>query len=406
MTRSDFDATDVGGGVVAGDRAPEQFGIGQSVIGAGARPIGAEPPVRRPTGTGAAAGIVTSRVWRNGAVVIENCGAELIPHFLAEDGCLVWIDLCDPDHDQLSTLARELSLHPLAIEDAVANLERTKAIRYGKYTVLTAYATRLHQDEAAGQPDSPDDLLSDSRRSSLAPRSRLRLDRISVFILPRGIVTIRRHSGFDMAPVLQRWEANADLLDHGVGALVHGLLDVIVDGHFDAVQGLDDAMEDLEDGLFDAQAVTAVVQRRTYQIRKDLVQLRRVTLPMRELVNSVLRHRRESGNETGALDLNSSYDDLYDHVLRVAEWTESLRDMITTIFETNLSLQDARLNTVMKKLTAWAAIIAVPTAITGYFGQNVLYPGYGTQWGFLFSTAVIAVIAGGLYLLFHRKDWL
>jgi hypothetical protein len=154
-------------------------------------------------------------------------------------------------------------------------------------------------------------------------------------------------------------------------------------------------MEKLEDGLFDAQSRTAVVQRRTYQIRKDLVQLRRVTLPMRELVNTVLRHRRETGNDSGAADLNSSYDDLYDHVLRVAEWTESLRDMITTIFETNLSLQDARLNTVMKKLTAWAAIIAVPTAITGYFGQNVLYPGYGTQWGFVFSTAVIAVIAAG-----------
>ena len=80
--------------------------------------------------------------------------------------------------------------------------------------------------------------------------------------------------------------------------------------------------------------------------------------------------------------------------------------MITTIFETNLSLQDARLNTVMKKLTAWAAIIAVPTAITGYFGQNLLYPGFGTQWGFVFSTAVIIVIAGGLYLMFHRRDWL
>ncbi len=406
MTRSDFEPAILAGDVDAVDRAPERFGTGQPGIDAGARQISTEPLVRPATGLGGAAGIVTSRVWRNGTVVIENCGAELIPDFLAEDGCLVWIDLCDPDHDQLSTLARELNLHALAIEDAVANLERTKAIRYGKYTVLTAYATRLDEDQAAPHPVPDDDPESVRRPGSLAPRSRLRLDRISVFILPRGIVTIRLHPGFDMAPVLERWEANGDLLQHGVGALVHGLLDVIVDGHFDAVQALDDAMEELEDGLFDAQAHTAAVQRRTYQIRKDLVQLRRVTLPMRELVNSVLRHRREVGPDTGAMDLNSSYDDLYDHVLRVAEWTESLRDMITTIFETNLSLQDARLNTVMKKLTAWAAIIAVPTAITGYFGQNVLYPGYGTQWGFLFSTAVIAVIAGGLYLLFHRKDWL
>jgi magnesium transporter len=93
-------------------------------------------------------------------------------------------------------------------------------------------------------------------------------------------------------------------------------------------------------------------------------------------------------------------------VLRVAEWTESLRDMVSTIFETNLSLQDARLNTVMKKLTAWAAIIAVPTAVTGYFGQNIPYPGFGDQWGFVLSAASIIIIASALYLLFRRKDWL
>ncbi len=351
-------------------------------------------------------GTVTNRVWRDGTVHVENCPAEQVPDFLDDEGCLVWIDLCDPNHEQLSTLARELDLHPLAIEDAVAHLERTKAIRYGKYTVLTAYGTRMQDAEPAAPPERDNPRNPASNPGSMRPRSALRLDRISVFILPRGIVTVRRHPGFDMAQVVDRWQENADLLKYGVGALLHGLLDVIVDGHFDAVQKLDDAMEELEDGLFDSQSRTAVVQRRTYQIRKDLVELRRVTLPMRELVNTVLRHHRETGNGTGAADLNSSYDDLYDHVLRVAEWTESLRDMITTIFETNLSLQDARLNTVMKKLTAWAAIIAVPTAITGYFGQNILYPGIGTQWGFVLSTAVIIMIAGALYIQFHRKDWL
>jgi len=153
-----------------------------------------------------------------------------------------------------------------------------------------------------------------------------------------------------MDAVAQRWADNADLLKYGVGALVHGLLDVIVDSHFEAVQVLDEKMESLEDGLFDEQAATHVVQRRTYSIRKDLVALRRVVLPMREVVNAVLRHRKDFNSPT---ELDSWYDDLYDHVLRATEWTESLRDMVTTIFETNLSLQDARLNTVMKKLTGW-----------------------------------------------------
>jgi magnesium transporter len=105
-------------------------------------------------------------------------------------------------------------------------------------------------------------------------------------------------------------------------------------------------------------------------------------------------------------ELDPLYADLYDHVLRASEWTESLRDMITTIFETNLSLQDARLNTVMKKLTGWAAIIAVPTAITGYFGQNVPYPGFQSTAGFVASSSLMVVLMVVLYVVFRRRDWL
>ena len=136
------------------------------------------------------------------------------------------------------------------------------------------------------------------------------------------------------------------------------------------------------------------MQRKTFRLRKDLVELRRVVLPMREVVNSI-QHRRLDAKTSPELD--PLYADLYDHVLRVSEWTESLRDMVTTVFETNLSLQDARLNTVMKKLTGWAAIIAVPTAITGFYGQNVTYPGIDTVGGFMASTcAHRAACAGAL----------
>jgi magnesium transporter len=217
------------------------------------------------------------------------------------------------------------------------------------------------------------------------------------------MITVRQGPDFDMEPVVSRWDDNADLLKYGVGALVHGLLDVIVDSHFEAVQTLDDEMEGLEDELFDDRLISGQVQRRTYDIRKDLVQLRRVILPMREVVNGVLRHRKDAG---APRELDSWYDDLYDHVLRASEWTESLRDMVTAIFETNLSLQDTRLNNVMKKLTAWAAIIAIPTAITGYFGQNVPYPGSGKEWGFVLSAVMIVGVAGLLHWSFKRRHWL
>lgn len=328
---------------------------------------------------------VHSRLWRDGVLIEEDFPFVDISDHLEEEGALVWVDICDPDPHALADLAEELSLDQFAVEDSLNRVGRAKATRYASHTFVTVYATTLREVD----PDAVD--------------GRLVVTRVSAFVLKRGIVTIRQGEGFTMDEVVQRWEDNSDLLKNGVGALVHGLLDVIVDGHFDAVQALDDSIEALEDGLFDERDQSHEVQRRTYQLRKDLVELRRVVLPMREVINAVLRHRRDIH---AASELDSWFDDLYDHVLRASEWTESLRDMITTIFETNLSLQDARLNTVMKKLTSWAAIIAVPTAVTGYFGQNVPYPGFGHESGFLISCLVIAVIAALLYVGFKRRNWL
>lgn len=336
---------------------------------------------------------VQSRLWRNGELEAENFPFEKISGYLDQDGCLVWVDICDPDSEQLRNLAVELALDPMAVEDAVSHAERAKATRYASHTFITAYSVKVAERvDESGTPESFD-----------VSKSGLAVSRVSAFVLRRGIVTVRRGHDFDMNAVIQRWEDNGDLLKYGPGALVHGLLDQIVDGHFDAVQILDDQIEGLEDQLFDDKAVSKVVQQRTYRVRKDLVELRRVVLPMREVVNAVLRHRKDL---EAPEELNSWYDDLYDHVLRASEWTESLRDLVTTVFETNLSLQDSRLNTVMKKLTAWAAIIAVPTAVTGYFGQNVPYPGFQQEWGYYLSVAVILAIALGLYTLFKRKDWL
>lgn len=339
-----------------------------------------------------ATGRITSCRWEHGKVVDEGFALDEVSELLERDGSLIWVDLCEPDHAGLRALASELGLDPHAVEDAVSAGERPKATRHAKHTFLTVYATRLVPGDVSDDPDAS------------GRESRLRTSRISAFVLPRGIITVRGDSDVDMFQVLERWNDDPELLQLGVGALVHGLLDTVVDGHFESIQQLDDAIEGLEDLLFDEQGQVHAVQVRTYRLRKELVELRRVVLPMRDVVNAVLRHRGELDQRHTALD--GFYDDLYDHVLRAAEWTESLRDMVTTIFETNLSLQDARLNTVMKKLTGWAAIIAVPTAVTGWFGQNVPYPGFGRPWGVLFSAAIIAGVAVTLYGVFRRKSWI
>jgi magnesium transporter len=320
-----------------------------------------------------------TRLYRDGVLEAKDFPAAQISDYLLTPGTVVWLDLCEPDQEDLEVLSEEFGLHPVAIEDALQQHERPKLDRYQDHYFLTAYAVSL--DRASG---------------------RLATSELAAFVTPRALITVRKDHGFDIDGVVARWDGSADLAVHGVGFLLWGLLDVVVDGHFAAVQQLDEAMEGLEDMLFDERPHGAEVQRRSFELRKSLVVLRRVVLPMREVVNSLLRRDLKLVDEA----MGPYFQDVYDHVLRATEWTESLRDLVSTILETNLTIQGNRLNSIMKKVTSWAAIIAVPTAVTGYYGMNVPYPGFGQPSGVVTSTVLLVVLSGGLYLLFKRLDWL
>jgi magnesium transporter len=323
---------------------------------------------------------VRTRLYRNGTLHLTDFPVTEISEHLAVEGSVVWLDLCGPVQADFDMIDAELGLHELAIEDALHASERPKLDRYGTHLFLDAYAVDPHS--ATGH---------------------LAVSEIAAFITPRALVTVRKDERFDIAAVVARWDASPDLARFGVGFLLHGLLDHIVDGHFAAVQSLDESIERLEDLLFDEgrQRIQAV-QRDSFQLRKNLVLLRRVVLPMREVLNTLVRRDLSVVPPPMA----PYYQDVYDHVLRATEWTESLRDLVTTIVETNLTVQANRMNLIMKKVTSWAAIIAVPTAITGFYGQNLPYPGFDNRAGFIVSTGLIFGLSGLLYLTFKRKDWL
>ena len=320
-----------------------------------------------------------TRLYRDGMLEAKDFPAAQISDYLQQPGTVVWLDLCDPDPVDLEVLSEEFGLHPLAVEDAIQQHERPKLDRYQDHYFLTAYTVGL--DPATG---------------------RLITSELAAFITPRALITVRKEPAFDIEGVVERWDGSADLAGHGVGFLLWGLLDFVVDGHFATVQQLDEAMEGLEDLLFDERPHGAEVQRRSFELRKSLVVLRRLVLPMREVVNSLLRR------DLGLVDeaMGPYFQDVYDHVLRATEWTESLRDLVSTILETNLAIQGNRQNAIMKKVTSWAAIIAVPTAVTGYYGMNVPYPGFGRPSGVTTSTLLLVFLSAGLYLLFKRLDWL
>jgi len=321
-----------------------------------------------------------TRLYRGGALIAEGFPVEDISEHLHDMDAVVWLDLLDPDTGDLAVLSEEFGLHPLALEDAVHEHERTKIDRYQSHLFLAAYA--VHLDAATGQ---------------------LAMSELAAFITSHALITVRKNDGMDIDAMLSYWDASPDLAKEGVGFLLHGLLDNIVDGYFAAVQDLDDMIEKLEDLLFaHTSRDQGAVQRRSFELRKSLVLLRRVVLPMREVVNTVLRRDLRIVSD----QLQPYYQDVYDHVLRATEWTESLRDLLTTILETNLTVQSNRMNIITKKVTSWAAIIAVPTFITGFYGMNVPYPGFGRAVGLATSSAVMVVAGVVLYLVFKRKDWL
>ncbi|MFC9976956.1 magnesium transporter CorA family protein [Spirillospora sp. NPDC127200] len=324
-----------------------------------------------------------TREWRHGEVVAEGFPVADLRDRLGRDGAVVWLDLCAPEHRDLHVIADELDLDPVAVEDAVTAHERAKLDRYRDYLFLNLYVPEV---DGGGE---------------------LVMHEVSAFVTRQALVTVRQDRGFDVDELIRRWDDSPELAwlqDSPLSAapLLYGLLDLVVDRQLAAVQDLDDEADDIEEMVFDDRSSVKEMQRRSFRLRKNLVALRRVALPMREVLNTLMRRDVPLVAEP----MVPYFQDVYDHTLRVAEWTDGLRDLIANLLDTRIAMQSNRLNEVMKKVTSWAAIIAVPTAVTGFYGQNVPYPGSGQTWGFYISTAIVVLCSIGLYSLFKARDWL
>ena len=320
-----------------------------------------------------------TRAWRDGTLIAQDFPvADVSEHLDADPNVVVWVDLCEPDRDQLLVLAEELSLHELAVEDALGPHQRPKLDHYDTHQFLSIHAVRLDPD--SGKLDETE---------------------IDAFINARWIITIRKNDRFPIEPVVQRWDRSADLARHGVAFLLYGLLDHVVDQYFVAVDRFDEFYDTISQALFDERPLDPTDQRHWFTMRRSLVRFHRLVVSMREAVSAIMRREQNLAGE-----LYPYYQDVYDHVLRIGESSDALRDLGATIVETNLALRDFRQNQAMKRVGSWAAIIAVPTLITGYYGMNVPYPGSGSTTGVVVSAVLAAGIPTGLFLYFRRRDWL
>ncbi|MFI9597817.1 magnesium transporter CorA family protein [Nonomuraea sp. NPDC052265] len=320
-----------------------------------------------------------TRLYRNGVLEKEGFPVEEVSDHVGDPEATIWFDLCSPTPDQLNLIGEELGLHELAVEDVLSDHQRPKVDVYDNHLFITVYGIHLDEDR-------------------LVPVE------VNVFVTRNALVTVRENDRFDIDEVIRRWDAASRLASHGVSFLLHGLLDHVVDSQFDLVQDLDAQAEAMEETLFDdAPRDGRQLQRAMYVLRKNTARLRKISMPMREVLGTLLRRDQELVADPV---MAPYYEDVYDHVQRVAEWVEAIRDMLANVRETRLAQQGFRLNEIMKRVTSWAAIIAVPTAITGFYGQNVPYPGAGDISGFWVSSVLVAVASVALYVVFKKKDWL
>jgi magnesium transporter len=323
-----------------------------------------------------------TRLYAHGHVVAEDFPAgETAERLRAEPGGVAWIDLLDPSQADLEALARDFPLHPLAIEDALHEHERPKLDRYDGHVFMNVYAVRFHH---VGNSVAANKI------------------EISAFVTDRALITVHKQAG-DLDRLVGRWDEDLELsAAGGLNFLVYGLLDTVVDSQQSAARAIDEAMDSAEGALLEEGGAPRPVRLYGFALRKALSYLRRAVAPMAD----VIRETVQADIGHGADQLRPYYRDVEDHAQQTAELTEHSLTRINELLDADLAEQSNVLNEVTRKLAAWAAIIAVPTALTGYFGQNLPYPGYEKWWGFVLSTTLMVVCAAGLWVFLRKRGWL
>ncbi|GIF16234.1 magnesium transporter [Actinoplanes teichomyceticus] len=320
-------------------------------------------------------------------MIARDFGAgELAGRLRDNPDAVAWLDLLQPSAADLAAVAAEFGLHPLAVEDALAEHERPKLDRYPDHLFVNVYALSFDGDSGDG-----DDATAKVRKVE-----------ISAFVTDRALITVHKHRG-DVDQLVDRWDRDTGLAAaSGVDFLLYGLFDVVVDSQYAAARAVDEAMDAIEDRMLGPGGAPRPVRMHGFALRRALAVLRRAVAPMQDVVAEVSR----TGGELVDDQLRPYYRDVEDHAERALESIEHSLTRITELLDADLNEQSNILNDITRKLAAWAAVIAVPTALTGYFGQNVPYPGYERTWGFVQSLALLVLSAGALYLYLKRRGWL
>jgi magnesium transporter len=302
----------------------------------------------------------------------------------AERGGFVWLGLFEPTEAELGRIAQDYGLHPLAVEDAVEAHQRPKLERYDDDLFMVLKTTRYVEHE---QLTATSEVVGTGE--------------VMIFLGRDYVITVRHGEHGDLADLRRRLEDQHDLLRLGPAAVLYAVADLVVDTFVDVAEQVQDDVDELEASVFSPSRTDDV--GRIYQLKRELMQLRRAVGPLEPPLQKLTERQIDAVPDP----MRSYFRDVLDHAVRVREQVGGLDELLTSILQASLARTQMADNEDMRKISAYAALVAVPTAIAGIYGMNFEHmPELGWRFGYPMVLIVIATVCALLYRGFKRNGWL
>jgi magnesium transporter len=301
-----------------------------------------------------------------------------IDEVLARKDAFLWLDLQNPQQQDIQLLHEEFKFHPLAIEDATRHHERPKVDSYDEYYFLVFYA--ITYDET---------------------KNRLHNEVMNLFIGANYIVSVHEGHVSAIDETIKRWQKDEEQFGHDAGALLYALLDTITDDYFPVIDRLADRVEALEEQIFERFQESALQD--VFSLKRDLLSIRRIVAPERDVLNVLIRREVPIFEHNTIVYLQ----DVYDHIVRITDSIDTYRDLLSSALDAFLSVQSNRLNQIVKVLTIASIVLMSDALIAGIYGMNFEFmPELHSPYGYPFALGLMLLVGIGLVVFFRRRKWL
>lgn len=313
-----------------------------------------------------------------GGCKLPDITLEDIPALRGRPDTFVWLGLREPDEELMARVQTLFGLHELAAEDAHHAHQRPKVEVYGDCLFVVLRTVQMEED-------------------------RIDFGETHLFVGPRYLVSVRHGASLPYTTVRARCESNPRLLGKGPGFVLYAILDFVVDHYFPILDGLEDTVEDLEERFFKGDFTQSDIGR-LYELKRELVELRRAAAPLVEVCNYLLTDVFTTHIPD---DIRPYFRDVYDHALRINETVDTIRETLTIALQISLSLSATHQNEATKKLAGWGALLAIPTVVFSIYGMNfAVMPELRWAYGYPAVMGGVAVVCLALYRYLKKAGWL